>query len=218
MGRLPRERASLLRIVRPLRDGLEVVLRAGFLHRDVKPGNIYMRADGSPVLLDFGSARRIEHDAMDQALTAVVSPGFAPAEQYHRHGKQGPWTDLYALAGVMYWMVTGRLPLEALARLREDGMPAAARIGNVTVFGIGLLNAIDWALKPDESARDHYGFSLVLRHCDPLLPVQYFQRNLYFSACARRLLAARIHRASRAAVAVPASETSARLNAGVSSR
>ena len=153
VGRLPLDRASLLRIVRPLLDGLEVVHRAGFLHRDVKPGNIYMRADGSPVLLDFGSARRIEHDAVDHALTAVVSPGFAPAEQYHRHGKQGPWTDLYALAGVMYWMVTGRMPLEALARLREDGMPAAARIGNVTMFGIGLLNAIDWALKPDESAR-----------------------------------------------------------------
>ena len=153
VGRLPLDAASLLRIVRPLLDGLEAVHGAGFLHRDVKPGNIYMRADGSPVLLDFGSARRIASDAVDQALTAVVTPGFAPAEQYHRHGKQGPWTDLYALAGVMYWMVTGRLPMEALARLREDSMPPAARLGNVAVFGGALLNAIDWALKPDENAR-----------------------------------------------------------------
>ena len=153
VGRLPLDRASLLRIVRPLLDGLEAVHDAGFLHRDIKPGNIYIRADGSPVLLDFGSARRLEADGGDQALTAVVSPGFAPAEQYHRHGKQGPWTDLYALAGVMYWMVTGRLPLESLARLRDDAMPAAARIGNAGVFGVGLLNAIDWALKPDEAAR-----------------------------------------------------------------
>lgn len=153
VGRLPLDRASLLRIVRPLLDGLEAVHGAGFLHRDIKPGNIYIRDDGSPVLLDFGSARRVEADNVDQSLTAVVSPGFAPAEQYHRHGKQGPWTDLYALAGVMYWMVTGHLPMESLARMREDTMPAAARIGNAAVFGIGLLNAIDWALKPDENAR-----------------------------------------------------------------
>lgn len=153
IGRLPLDRPTLLRILGPLLDGLEVVHGAGFLHRDIKPGNIYMRADGSPVLLDFGSARRVESEGVDQALTAVVSPGFAPAEQYHRHGKQGPWTDLYALGGVMYWMVTGRLPVEAFARLREDGMPAAANIGNAAVFGIGLLNAIDWALKPDEKAR-----------------------------------------------------------------
>lgn len=153
IGRLPLDRASLLRIVRPLLDGLEVVHAAGFLHRDIKPGNIYMHADGSPVLLDFGSARRVEMDGQDQTMTAVVTPGFAPAEQYHRHGKQGPWTDLYALAGVMYWMVTGKLPLEAFARLREDGMPSAASIGNRDVFGVGLLNAIDWALNPDEGKR-----------------------------------------------------------------
>lgn len=153
VGRLPLDRASLVRIVRPLLDGLEAIHAAGFLHRDIKPGNIYMRADGSPVLLDFGSARRLEVDAIDQTLTAVVTPGFAPAEQYHRHGKQGPWTDLYALAGVMYWMVTGKLPMEAFARLREDSMPKAADIGNADAFGPGLLKAIDWALNPDEGKR-----------------------------------------------------------------
>lgn len=153
VGRLPLDRTSLVRIVRPLLEGLEAVHGAGFLHRDIKPGNIYIRDDGSPVLLDFGSARRVESDNVDHNLTAVVSPGFAPAEQYHRHGRQGPWTDLYALAGVMYWMVTGHLPQESLARLREDTMPPAAKIGNAAVFGIGLLNAIDWALKPDEHAR-----------------------------------------------------------------
>jgi serine/threonine protein kinase len=102
---------------------------AGFLHRDIKPRNIYMRADGSPVLLDFGSARRLGLAGQEHLLTAVVTPGFAPAEQYQPDGKQGPWTDLYALAGVMYWLVTGQLPTESLARLREDPMPAASAIG-----------------------------------------------------------------------------------------
>ncbi|MBS0346829.1 MAG: protein kinase [Proteobacteria bacterium] len=153
VGRLPLDRASLVRIVRPLLDGLEAIHAAGFLHRDIKPGNIYIRADGSPVLLDFGSARRLELDGIDQTLTAVVTPGFAPAEQYHRHGKQGPWTDLYAMAGVMYWMVTGKLPMEAFARLREDAMPKAADIGNADAFGAAMLKAIDWALNPDEDKR-----------------------------------------------------------------
>ncbi|WP_374488324.1 protein kinase [Zoogloea sp.] len=154
VGRLPLDRASLLRIVTPLLDGLEVIHKAGFLHRDIKPGNIYMRSDGSPVLLDFGSARRMHDDQADAgALTAVVSPGFAPVEQYHRHGHQGPWTDLYALAGVMYWMVTGRLPLDAFARVKNDPMPSALAVANQESFGTALLKAIDWALSPEEARR-----------------------------------------------------------------
>jgi serine/threonine protein kinase len=117
----------LLRIVRPLLDGLETIHNTGFLHRDIKPRNIYIRADGSPVLLDFGSARRLGLAGQEHLLTAVVTPGFAPAEQYQPDGKQGPWTDLYALAGVMYWLVTGQLPTESLARLREDQCPPRRR-------------------------------------------------------------------------------------------
>ena len=145
--------AMLLRIVRPLLDGLETIHNTGFLHRDIKPRNIYIRADGSPVLLDFGSARRLGLAGQEHLLTAVVTPGFAPAEQYQPDGKQGPWTDLYALAGVMYWLVTGQLPTESLARLREDPMPAASAIGKPEVFGKAMLRAIDWALTPDENQR-----------------------------------------------------------------
>ncbi len=152
-SREPVDAATLQRIVRPLLDGLETIHNTGFLHRDIKPRNIYMRADGSPVLLDFGSARRLATQGQQQLLTAVVTPGFAPAEQYLPDGKQGPWSDLYSLAGVMYRLVTGHLPTESLARLREDPMPTAVAIGRADVYGKAMLRAIDWALTPDENLR-----------------------------------------------------------------
>jgi serine/threonine protein kinase len=144
----PLSEAYLRAFLMPLLDGLEVVHQAGYTHRDIKPGNIYMREDLTPVLLDFGSARMqaSEH-------TAVVSPGFAPFEQYHTQGNQGPWSDLYALGGVLYWMVTGNRPHEAIARAREDTMPSAIQTGDRDVYGVELLAAIDWALTPLEKER-----------------------------------------------------------------
>ena len=142
--------SSLLQIVYPLLDGLEAVHKLNFLHRDIKPDNIYMRADGTPVLLDFGAARRVTGG---QDMTNIVSPGFAPFEQYHSKGNQGPWTDLYSLGAVMYWMVTGRKPMEAASRVRTDDMPKAYGHASSEVFGDALLRAIDWALTPDETQR-----------------------------------------------------------------
>lgn len=144
------DQAALLRLVFPLLDGLEAVHKLNFLHRDIKPDNIYIRADGSPVLLDFGAARRVsqEHD-----MTNIVSPGFAPFEQYHSRGNQGPWTDLYSLGAVLYWLTTGRKPLEAASRVREDTMAKAVDVASREAFGEALLRAVDWALQPDEKDR-----------------------------------------------------------------
>lgn len=146
----PLDRTELLRIVNPLLDGLEMIHKGGFLHRDIKPDNIYIRADGSPVLIDFGAARRT---ASGRDLTSIVSPGFAPFEQYHSQGNQGPWTDLYSLAAVMYWLVSGEKPVEAAARLKNDGMVPAVRLDRRGLVGEALLAAIDWALAPDETMR-----------------------------------------------------------------
>ncbi|MFN4351023.1 MAG: protein kinase domain-containing protein [Hylemonella sp.] len=144
------DQAALLQLVYPLLDGLEAVHKLNFLHRDIKPDNIYIRADGSPVLLDFGAARRV---SADHDMTNIVSPGFAPFEQYHSKGNQGPWTDLYSLGAVLYWMTTGRKPLEAAARVREDAMPRAVDVASRAAFGEPLLQAIDWALQPHEKDR-----------------------------------------------------------------
>ena len=145
------DEAGLTRIAAPLLDGLEVIHQAGYLHRDIKPPNIFIRDDNSPILIDFGSAR-MKINA-DQNLTAIVSPGFSPLEQYHVHGKQGAWTDLYSLAGVLYWLVTGKKPFEAAAREREDTMPSAVAIGRRGYYSEKFLAAIDWALKPCEQDR-----------------------------------------------------------------
>jgi serine/threonine protein kinase len=147
-ARRPIAEAQAAAIAAPLLDGLEVVHKAGFLHRDIKPNNIYVRDDGSPVLLDFGSARQRSSE-----LTAVVTPGYAPFEQYHTQGNQGPWSDLYALAGVLYWMVTGNPPAEAAARVRDDKMPGALTVGDHGRYRLDFLKAIDWALQPFEDKR-----------------------------------------------------------------
>jgi serine/threonine protein kinase len=146
--RRPLVEGQFAAIVGPLLDGLEAVHSSGYLHRDIKPGNVYIRHDGSPVLLDFGSARQKSAE-----LTAIVSPGYAPFEQYHTQGKQGPWSDLYALAGVLYWMVTGERPLEAAARVRKDTMLPALQAADRSRYSAGFLSAIDWALAPHEDDR-----------------------------------------------------------------
>lgn len=148
--RRPLPENVVLALAAPLLDGLAVIHGAGYLHRDIKPNNIFVREDGSPVLLDFGSARVV--DAASE-LTVIVSPGYAPLEQYHGHGHQGPWSDLYAFGGVLYWMVTGTHPLEAPARARNDPMPPALLTGERALYSGGLLRAIDWALAPAEEDR-----------------------------------------------------------------
>jgi serine/threonine protein kinase len=146
----PLSQRALLSIIYPVLDGLEAVHKTGFLHRDIKPDNIYVRADGTPVLLDFGAARRV---TANKDLTNIVSPGFAPFEQYHSHGNQGPWTDIYSLGAVMYWMTTGKKPIESAARVKVDGMLPASSLAEVSVYGAPLLDAIEWAMHPDESRR-----------------------------------------------------------------
>jgi serine/threonine protein kinase len=149
-SRRPLGQGAVLAIAGPLLDGLEVVHRTGYLHRDIKPSNIFIREDGSPVLLDFGSARSSTSGA---ELTAIVTPGYAPIEQYHSQGQQGPWSDLYAIGGVLYWMITGKRPVEAVARVRQDMLPPAAQAADRTRFSEELLAAVDWALTPHEESR-----------------------------------------------------------------
>jgi len=149
-NRRPLDKDSVLAIANPLLDGLEIIHGAGYLHRDIKPGNIFIREDGSPVLLDFGSARMA---SVGTELTAIVTPGYAPIEQYHSQGNQGPWSDLYAFGGVLYWIVTGNRPIEAAARVHEELLKPAVKAADSNLYGVDLLAAVDWALSPREQQR-----------------------------------------------------------------
>ena len=144
--------AELKAILYPLLDGLEVVHEADFLHRDIKPGNIVLRdADGSPVLLDFGAARQAV-GAKSRSVTSIVTPGYAPIEQYSSRGHQGAWTDLYALGGVCYRALTGDVPDDATDRVRRDPLvPVSQRCAGRA--SDAFLSAVDWALSVDEGDR-----------------------------------------------------------------
>ncbi|MFM8333809.1 MAG: SUMF1/EgtB/PvdO family nonheme iron enzyme, partial [Candidatus Methylumidiphilus sp.] len=115
------DEALALEILLPVLDGLEEVHRTGFLHRDIKPHNLYLAQSGRTILLDFGAARQAIGEN-SRSRSVMLTPGYAPFEQYHRRGNQGPWTDVYACAAVLYHMVTGVTPPESTERIEEDSL------------------------------------------------------------------------------------------------
>jgi hypothetical protein len=126
-------------------DGLARVHGASVWHRDIKPNNILIRPDGSPVLIDFGAARK--HIAgTERSAMAIFSPAYAAPEQIYPVGDQGPWTDIYALGATLYRAVIGNNPTNAAERLQGKAyIPAAEAAG--TSYSPALLNAIDTALQ-----------------------------------------------------------------------
>ena len=145
---------NLKALILPIAQGLAEVHRHGFVHRDIKPANILVRKNGSPVLLDFGSARNASRYTEQQSLTALVSAGYAPLEQYNGDGdeQQGPWTDIYALGGVLYYAISGSDPADSTRRgaaMLNDGqdpLVAAIKLGKGR-YSDAFLSAIDWALR-----------------------------------------------------------------------
>jgi serine/threonine protein kinase len=143
--------SELLAIFTPVNEGLDVVHQHGFIHRDIKPDNIYIRQDQSPVLLDFGAARDVVKTKSEQ-LTRILTEGYAPYEQYNpAWAEQGPWTDIYALGATLYLAVMGRKPIiaseRAAAYMRKDADPYIPALKTTnTEYSRPFLAAIDRAL------------------------------------------------------------------------
>ena len=121
----PWAEARVVSLLDALTSGLAAVHGAGLVHRDVKPANVMLRDDGSPVLIDFGAARQAV-GGRSRSVTAVLTPGYAPFEQYSTKGVQGPWTDVYALGAVAYEALSGRVPEEAPERVADDSLRPVA--------------------------------------------------------------------------------------------
>ena len=120
----PLTEQAIVDIIEPILIGLAEVHKHKLLHRDIKPGNIFLRAEGGPMLIDFGAARQAlgEHS---KSISAIISMGYAPPEQYTTRGKQAPYTDLYAVGAVLYKLITGESPVESVDRSHEihEGEP-----------------------------------------------------------------------------------------------
>jgi len=144
LSRAPRQK-ELDAIVTPLLDALELIHKQDFLHRDIAPDNIIIRKDGSPVLIDFGSARG-EILAHSKTVSALVKPGYSPYEQYAETSRQqGPWTDIYALGATLYHAITGKRPSDSPSRMVKDEL-LSARESALSAYRPGFLKAIDHAL------------------------------------------------------------------------
>ncbi len=153
----PPDEAWLLGLLDPLTQALAVIHAMQCYHRDIAPDNILLLAgSGRPLLLDFGAARRVIGDA-NQALTVILKPGYAPLEQYAEVPgmQQGPWTEVYALAAVLYFAITGKKPPAAVSRLLNDQYVPLQQTA-VGRYSTRFLAAIDRALtvKPADRTQD----------------------------------------------------------------
>ena len=132
--------------------GLKSVHDQSYLHRDIKPDNIFLRNDGPPLLLDFGSARQALENQR-QSMTVVLTPGYAPIEQYAQEEQQGPYSDIYSVGATVFRCLVGRHPPESTARISaihngsED--PAVRQLrGERPDVDPAFLSVVAWMIEP----------------------------------------------------------------------
>jgi hypothetical protein len=107
--------ADLLKVFLPVLSGLQAVHDAGMLHLDIKPDNIYLRTDGTPMLIDFGSVRQTKANSPDQRV--ALTPAYSALEQYPTINREpGPWSDVYSMAATIYTCITGKPPTDVMKR------------------------------------------------------------------------------------------------------
>lgn len=148
---------ELINIFVPLLEGLKYIHEKQLLHRDIKPDNLYITDSGQPVLIDFGAAR-LAIGEKSRALTQILTPAFAPIEQYSSKGTFTPALDVYSLGGCMYFAITGTLPEEAPNRLQSDGQPRLCDGKYARRYDQYFLEAIDKSLSLWAADRFQSGF------------------------------------------------------------
>ena len=158
------------RVITLLLNGLREVHTHKLLHLDIKPPNIYIRNDGSPVLIDFGAARQTL-TAQTTRLSPMYTPGFAAPEQYRNRELLGPWSDIYSVGATMFSCLAAGAPPPADQRLDKDRYVPARKLWG-RKYSEQLLQTIDWCLRLDHLRRPQSVFALqkvLLRERDPLV-------------------------------------------------
>ncbi|WP_345773912.1 serine/threonine-protein kinase [Azospirillum endophyticum] len=144
-----------LSVVMPIAKALQSIHEQGLIHRDISPDNIFLTNGGERKLLDFGAARQTVRPGA--GLTVILKPGYAPPEQYSNEGRQGPWSDVYALCATIYLALAGRTPPDATARFMNDKVPKPSELGVALAPGFErvLLSglAMRWQDRP-QSMKD----------------------------------------------------------------
>lgn len=158
----------LLEIFVPILEGLKYIHQKNLLHRDIKPENIYITDNGNPVLIDFGAAR-LAIGEKSRALTQVLTPHFAPWEQYRSKGDFTPALDYYSLSACLYQAITNDMPEEAPNRLEEDPVEPLAQQNHLTQkYSKEFLAAVDkgLAVHAKDRFQDAFAFQLALMEHD----------------------------------------------------
>lgn len=171
----------IIHVFNQIMSGLREVHANRILHLDVKPANVYLRLDGTPLLLDFGAARRTL-DAGGPKLFPMYTPGFAAPELYRRGRGMGPWTDIYSIGTSMYACMAGMPPQAADQRREGDKLPDAIdRLS--TFYSQALLDIVVWCVKLDPVERPQSVFALqrALRAIEVPEPDRRFGKTRWLS-------------------------------------
>lgn len=147
----PLEEAWLRATFSDLLNGLREVHKQKLLHLDIKPGNVYLRNNGSPLLIDFGAARQTL-TTEGATLSPTYTPGFASPEQHVRREHLGPWSDVYSVGATLYSCLAAAAPQHADQRLEKDLVVPARRVWSGK-YSAELLDTIDWCLRLDHLER-----------------------------------------------------------------
>jgi serine/threonine protein kinase len=141
-----------------LLNGLREVHSNKLLHLDIKPGNVYLRSDGTPVLIDFGAARQMLWGE-SPALPPMYTPGFASPEHHADRARLGPWSDAYSVGATVYACVTASAPPSAEERLEKDRIVPARKAG-AGKYSSELLDTVDWCMRLNHLERPQSVFAL----------------------------------------------------------
>jgi serine/threonine protein kinase len=159
-------------------NGLREVHTNKLLHLDLKPANIYLRMDGTPILLDFGAARQTLKTDMPK-LYPMYTPGFAAPELYVKNSNLGPWTDIYSIGASMFACMVGAPPQPADQRKTNDKMEAHYKKLEGT-YSAELIDVVRMCLKLDPMERPQSVFALqkaLTTKAPPQREIGFFERT-----------------------------------------